>query len=352
MYASTVTPNAYYIGFEDGGTYSDHWGNDGDFNDDVFFLTGITCSGGGQTCDTGQPGICGPGVTQCTASGVVCQQLSQPKGESCNGLDDDCNGQVDEGDLCPSGFICDKGACVQSCQGGEFNCPPSKVCTTDGHCVDPACKDVNCDPGKVCVGGTCNGPCDGVVCPFGQVCRVGECVDPCAGVTCDQGQVCDGGVCVARCDCLPCTAGKACDTVSGVCGDPACVGAPPCDPGKYCLGGTCVDACTGVTCPTGQACMAGQCVAVQGTGGTGGSTSVGFGVGVGGSNGTGGKAGAGGGTGSATGGSNAGGAFNATGGNGATGRCGCEVVGAESDSGALAWLALSALGLVAARRRK
>jgi hypothetical protein len=35
MYASTVTPNAYYICFEDGGTSSSGWNNDGDFNDDL-----------------------------------------------------------------------------------------------------------------------------------------------------------------------------------------------------------------------------------------------------------------------------------------------------------------------------
>ncbi|APR88629.1 hypothetical protein A7982_13978 [Minicystis rosea] len=40
MYASTKTPNAYYICFEDGATSFFGWDNDGDFNDDVFFITG------------------------------------------------------------------------------------------------------------------------------------------------------------------------------------------------------------------------------------------------------------------------------------------------------------------------
>jgi MYXO-CTERM domain-containing protein len=346
IYASKKTPNAYYIAFEDGGTSAFGWNNDGDFNDDVFFLTGITCSGGGQPCDTGKPGICASGVTQCTANGVVCQQLSQPKTETCNGLDDDCNGAVDEGDLCPSGFVCDKGTCVQSCQGGEFNCPPSKVCNAEGHCVDPACQNVTCDMGKVCVGGACKGPCDGVTCPFPTVCRVGACVDPCAGVTCDSGQVCDGGVCVTRCDCLPCTGGTKCDGTTGLCIDPSCVGVT-CGAGTHCVGGNCVDACMGATCPTGQACMSGQCVDVQGTGGSGSSSSgIGFG-GFGGSpsGGTGGGAAGGHGGSPASGSSSGGGA-----GTGTKSSCGCRVVGEDTSDGVAAAVAL--LGLAIARRRR
>src|SRR5262249_15906158 len=79
IYASKNTPNAYYICFEGGATSAAFWNNDGDFNYDVFFLTGITCSGGGQPCDTGKPGICASGVTQCTAGGTTCQQITQPK---------------------------------------------------------------------------------------------------------------------------------------------------------------------------------------------------------------------------------------------------------------------------------
>jgi hypothetical protein len=155
MYASTKTPNAYYICFEDGATSANGWNNDGDFNDDVFFLTGITCMGGGQPCDTGKPGICAAGLTQCNATGTTCQQLNQPKPmETCNGLDDDCNGVVDDGAVCPTGQVCDKGTCVGSCGTGEFICPPNKVCSSDGHCVDPSCVKVTCPAGQVCVAGT------------------------------------------------------------------------------------------------------------------------------------------------------------------------------------------------------
>src|SRR5581483_10751114 len=116
VYASKVTPNAYYLCFEDGSTSAVGWNNDGDFNDDVYFITGITCSGGGQPCDTGQQGVCGPGVTQCTPGGTACTPITPSSAEQCNGLDDDCNGQVDDGmGLCPQDQVCFQGQCVSRC---------------------------------------------------------------------------------------------------------------------------------------------------------------------------------------------------------------------------------------------
>jgi MYXO-CTERM domain-containing protein len=260
IYASTKTPNAYYVCFEDGPTSSTGWSNDGDFNDDVYFITGISCQGGGQPCDTGKPGICAAGLTQCSANGTTCQELNPPAtSETCNGLDDDCNGQTDEGAPCPPGKVCDHGTCVASCQGGEFPCPAGLTCSSDGHCIDPKCVNVSCPAGQVCVAGTCKGPCDGITCPHPQVCRVGKCVDPCANVTCPSGQVCDQGVCVSSCACQPCGTGQTCESKSGQCIDPAC-SSVTCAAGTYCMAGNCVDDCAGAMCPSGQTCSAGKCI--------------------------------------------------------------------------------------------
>ncbi len=40
-YQSTATDDAWYLAFEDGSTTSSSWNNDGDYNDDVFFFTGL-----------------------------------------------------------------------------------------------------------------------------------------------------------------------------------------------------------------------------------------------------------------------------------------------------------------------
>lgn len=260
IYPSKNTPNAYYLAYEDGPMSGTSFGNDGDFNDDVFFISGVTCSGGGQPCDTGLPGICGPGVTQCTPNGVVCQGVSGMMNETCNGLDDNCNGATDDDAMCPPGKVCDHGACVAQC-GTEFPCLNGTVCNASGVCVEPACQMANCDMGTVCIGGVCKAPCDDVVCPFGEVCRNGACVDPCVGVTCDANtQVCEAGVCVAKCSCLPCAATDTCDMATNHCVETSCLG-KACNPGEHCAGGACVDDCQGAACPSGQVCMQGECVA-------------------------------------------------------------------------------------------
>jgi hypothetical protein len=262
MYRSTQTQNAYYVCFEDGNTSATGWNNDGDFNDDVFFVTGVTCSGGGATCNTGMMGVCANGVQQCTGGGMLsCVPVVMPSAEVCNGVDDDCDGMIDEGmGICAAGLLCDRGTCVHSCSSGEFGCASGLVCDANGFCVDPMCATVTCPTGTVCHGGTCRAPCDGVTCPHGTVCRVDRCVDPCAGVTCSAGQTCDAGVCRDSCTCTPCGAGRTCDMASGACVDPSCMGVS-CTGGQYCSAGMCVDGCTGVTCPPGQMCTAGACVA-------------------------------------------------------------------------------------------
>jgi MYXO-CTERM domain-containing protein len=348
LYASKNIPNAYYIAFEDGsmGASPGSFNNDGDYNDDVYLLTGLTCSGGGQPCDTGLLGTCGPGVTQCTANGTVCKGLGAPATETCNGLDDNCDGTIDEGAMCPTDFVCDKGACVKACTSGEFVCPSNQVCNADGYCVDPACKDVACDNGKVCVAGVCQGPCDNVKCPYPQTCLGTGCVDPCAGVTCDMGQVCEKGACITACSCAPCAAALACDVMSGACVDKMCVNFP-CGAGTHCAAGACVDDCAGAVCPTGQACSMGQCVAAMGSTGAGGSTGVGFGVGGGGGS-AGTASGGAGGKGTSTTTAGAGGSGGASG-SGASSGCGCSVIGETESSGGLA---LCGLLLAAARLRR
>jgi hypothetical protein len=52
--------------------------------------------GGGVACNSGQPGVCAAGTSVCRAGRVQCDANRAPGAEACNGLDDDCDGTVDE----------------------------------------------------------------------------------------------------------------------------------------------------------------------------------------------------------------------------------------------------------------
>jgi hypothetical protein len=54
-----------------------------------------------QECSTGKSGVCGPGTNTCVNATIRCIQRVQPGPEICNRLDDDCDGDVDEDCISP-----------------------------------------------------------------------------------------------------------------------------------------------------------------------------------------------------------------------------------------------------------
>jgi MYXO-CTERM domain-containing protein len=336
IYNSTITPKAFYFTWEDL-----IQGGDNDFSDLTTLVTGITCTGGGASCQTGQLGIRADGTMQCQAGVLACVPNNIGVSETCNGLDDDCDGDTDEGeDICPNDEVCDQGSCVPKCGEKEFLCPPHEVCSPKGVCIDPDCLEIDCPSGTKCDDGNCVAPCDGVVCPYAQVCRVGACVDPCKSISCDAGQLCVKGICSDHCDCIGCAASQTC-LPAGDCIPTPCLGVT-CALGEYCApDGSCQDACGGAVCPKGEVCELGQCVPDPnaGQGGAGGSPVL-AGVGSSSSS-TGGMAGAGGSKPSVSG-DDPGAAKSG---------CSCRTAGGP-DRHSSAWLWALGLALVIRRRRE
>lgn len=119
--------------------------------------------------------------------------------ESCNGIDNDCNGEIDNGAQCPKGTMCVDGECVAGCleiyyidmdQDGWGDCGDFiYACEPTGMHTATLCGD--CDdfnpstyPGapEFCDGidNDCNGVIDDNVvdCGPGEVCIDAECVTP------------------------------------------------------------------------------------------------------------------------------------------------------------------------------
>jgi hypothetical protein len=106
--------------------------------------------GGGGACPTGLPGACGQGVEACSGGVLVCQALVAPSQEKCNGVDDDCNGLVDDGNpgggqFCATGLpgVCSSGTTL--CQGGVVVCSQNVAAAaaeTCGNGLDDNCNGV------------------------------------------------------------------------------------------------------------------------------------------------------------------------------------------------------------------
>lgn len=336
VYQSHVWQEKFYFAWED--TFNSSSGN---FTDFVSGVSGVHCAGGGNLCDTGKKGVCGAGISMCQGGVLGCSQVFQPGDEQCNGVDDDCDGQIDQGATCPPEQICHNGACVPHCSDSEFPCFGNTVCDApSGLCLDPGCQGKTCAVGEVCTAGVCRTPCADVICPKGQDCVSDVCVDLCKGVSCATGQVCRQGKCFGgcnQCDGISCSLPEKCEAQTGRCVDTSCPGG--CPSGEICDSGTCKDACSGVACPPGQTCSNGDCHG-PGTGGAGGGGGMGFG----------GFGGSGAGTGTGNGGQGQGGG---SGGDGAmsSSSSGCGCAAAAPSNRAMVAMAAMALGAPFMRRR-
>jgi hypothetical protein len=223
----------------------------------------------GAPCGTTDTGECEFGTSVCVLGTVRCVGEIGPVPETCNLLDDDCDGTVDESPVdvgSPCGIstgVCEPGTIVCTATGPECvgeTTGTDELCNSiDDDCNgviddDPAGTDVPCGMGEgvceegliKCINGAleCVGGFDGTT----ETCNGLD--DDCDG-TIDEGDLCEGGVC----------------------GDGEC--SAPCDPGEFscpigemCVEGFCVDdPCFGITCPDSamgelNVCRDGVCMPV------------------------------------------------------------------------------------------
>ena len=119
--------------------------------------------GGGVACVTGLPGVCSVGTTACTNNALACNANIAPGAqmETCDGLDNNCNGTADEGfnlgGVCSSGLGVCKASGVITCNAmGTSSCnavpsaPVPEVCADllDNDCdgnVNNGCLDTDGD---------------------------------------------------------------------------------------------------------------------------------------------------------------------------------------------------------------
>jgi hypothetical protein len=101
----------------------------------------------GTPCDGSDADACDEGSIVCLDGHLVCNEITGANVEQCNGLDDDCDGEVDEGfDFASDTANC--GYCGHVCHNAN-----GPIACTNGTCTPtcaPGAEDCNADPDDGC----------------------------------------------------------------------------------------------------------------------------------------------------------------------------------------------------------
>ncbi len=228
------------------------------------------------------------GQRVCTDQGLSACDAGTPAEEVCNGVDDDCDGVIDQ-DVCDDGNPCTEDTCdpEAGCTHApvQAECTDNNVCTLADHCDGGSCVGtvIDCSDGNDCTVDLCDetggcvysfnaSPCDdGDPCTVADTCGGGTCAGFALACECEIDTDClaleDGDVCNGTLVCdtgvLPhvCVVDTetivTCDEVDGPCVEASChpqtgeCGEEPANDGGVCSDG---DPCT-----LGETCAEGQC---------------------------------------------------------------------------------------------
>jgi hypothetical protein len=192
-----------------------------------------------------------PGERVCSTFGLMPCDAYPPQEETCNGLDDDCDDEIDQGKLCDDANDCTEDSCdaESGCSYSplfEGECQDGNPCTIADHCTEGVCVpggSLTCSDDNPCTDDSCNPQdgcqnvpnqlacSDGNLCTEGDLCQGGVCQPGLVAIDCDDLNQCTKDACNPDAGCThEALSGTACsdgnDCTQDICVNGSCQGTP------------------------------------------------------------------------------------------------------------------------------